>query len=115
MASGESAVNKFCAEELSGMIAEVMPVIGSIGDACDCEGNFNCDDDCDGSDAAIFKADYGRMEYDKPCSVDNPCKGNFDCDEDVDGTDAAILKADFGRGQYENPCPVCVVKKECSN
>ena len=32
------------------------------GNACECEGNFNCsvDRDVDGSDASTFKADFGR-------------------------------------------------------
>ena len=31
-----------------------------------CEGNFNCDGDVDGTDAAVFKADFGRGEYNNP-------------------------------------------------
>ena len=31
-----------------------------IGDACECEGDFNADGDVDSSDAAKFKADFGR-------------------------------------------------------
>jgi hypothetical protein len=101
-------------ETLSTMIAEVMPVIGSIGDGCDCEGNFNCDDDCDGSDAHIFKLSFGRSSLMTPCSMDNPCNGDNDCDGDVDGVDAYTFKQDFGRSQFNNACPVCVVKKQCS-
>ena len=86
------------------------PVVGNgCGDACDCEGNFNADvdDDVDGSDAAVFKADFGRGGYNNPCSNSEPCNGDFDCDTDIDGSDAAIFKADFGRGGYNNPCPAC--------
>jgi hypothetical protein len=101
-------------EELRAMIAEVMPVIGSIGDGCDCEGNFNCDDDCDGSDAYIFKLSFGRSSLLTPCTTDNPCNGDTDCDGDVDGVDAFTFKQDFGRNQLNNACPVCVVKKQCS-
>jgi len=46
------------------------PIVGNgCGDACDCEGNFNAheDDDVDGSDAAVFKADFGRGGYNNPC------------------------------------------------
>ena len=37
-----------------------------------CNGNFDYDQDVDGTDAAIFKADFGRMEYDRPCPPDGP-------------------------------------------
>jgi len=78
-----------------------------IGDACDCEGNFNGDSDCDGSDAASFKADFGRNPMSDPCTTVNPCNGDFSCDGDVDGSDAALFKQDFGRSQFQNPCPAC--------
>lgn len=32
-----------------------------------CEGNFDCDQDVDGTDAAAFKADFGRDQYNNPC------------------------------------------------
>ena len=96
------------------MIAEVMPAIGSIGDACDCEGNFDCDDDCDGTDAHTFKLSYGRSSLLTPCTMDNPCNGDNDCDGDVDGFDAYTFKQGFGRSQLNNPCPICVVKESCS-
>ena len=86
----------------------------NIGDACECEGNFDCDEDCDGTDAATFKADFGRGGYNNPCATGTPCNGDFDCDEDVDGSDAALFKADFGRGGYTNPCPTCVVEEWCA-
>jgi hypothetical protein len=38
-----------------------------LGDACDCEGNFDCDEDVDGSDAAKFKEDFGRSTFKNPC------------------------------------------------
>ena len=37
-----------------------------------CEGNFDYDYDCDGSDAALFKQDFGRGEYNNPCPPDGP-------------------------------------------
>ena len=85
------------------------------GDACECEGNFNpdVDDDVDGSDAALFKADFGRGGYSSPCSTGDPCDGDFDCDSDVDGSDAALFKSDFGRGGYNNPCPYCPTDPWC--
>jgi hypothetical protein len=41
------------------------PQGNGIGDACDCEGNFNCtaDQNVDGMDAATFKADYDRDQW----------------------------------------------------
>jgi len=85
-----------------------------IGDACDCEGNFDCDEDCDGTDAATFKIDFGRSTFSNPCNNDAPCNGDFDCDNDCDGTDAAKFKEDFGRSNFSNPCPICTVGDWCS-
>jgi hypothetical protein len=76
-------------------------------DACACEGDFDCDGDVDGTDAATFKYDFGRSEYNAPCSNEDPCNGDFDCDGDVDGTDTSFLTSDFGRGPFANPCPPC--------
>ena len=67
---------------------DTFPLGGNyIGDACECEGNFNPDedDDVDGSDAAIFKADFGRGGYTNGgWESGNPCNGDFDCDTDVE-------------------------------
>ena len=84
-----------------------------IGDACDCEGNFDCDGDVDGSDASTFKGDFGRSGFHDPCESGNPCNGDFDCDGDVDGSDATILKQDFGRSSFLNLCPACEVEEWC--
>jgi len=86
----------------------------NIGDACECEGDFDCDIDCDGTDAATFKTDFGRSMFSAPCSVTNPCNGDFTCDRDVDGTDAAIFKEAFGRSMFYNPCPACAIGIYCS-
>jgi hypothetical protein len=32
-----------------------------------CEGNFDCDEDVDGTDAAVFKSDFGRSPFSDPC------------------------------------------------
>ena len=32
-----------------------------------CEGNFDCDGDVDGTDAAVFKEDFGRSAFKNPC------------------------------------------------
>ena len=37
-----------------------------------CEGNFDYDDDQDGSDAFTFKTDFGRSSFDNPCPPDGP-------------------------------------------
>jgi hypothetical protein len=79
-----------------------------------CEGNFDCDYDCDGSDALNFKIDFGRSPFSNPCESGNPCNGDFDCDEDVDGSDARTFKQDFGRSPFSNPCPPCLTGVWCS-
>jgi hypothetical protein len=56
-----------------------------------CDGDFDGDNDVDGSDLAVFAADFGRTD----CSGD--CEGDFDGDGDVDGSDLAVFAADFGR------------------
>jgi hypothetical protein len=78
-----------------------------IGNRCECEGNFDCDQDCDGSDAATFKIDFGRNEFFEKCTAGEPCNGDFDCDGDCDGTDAARFKQDFGRSEFSDSCPEC--------
>jgi hypothetical protein len=58
-----------------------------------CEGDFEPDGDVDGSDLAVFAADFGRID----CASGPPCEGDFDKDNDVDGSDLVIFAADFGR------------------
>ena len=58
-----------------------------------CKADFDHDGDVDGSDLAIFAADFGRTN----CHSGDPCEGNFDEDNDVDGSDLAVFAADFGR------------------
>jgi hypothetical protein len=72
---------------------------------CECEGNFDGDEDQDGSDAFDFKVDFGRSPLRNPCEIGNPCNGDFDCDNDCDGSDAFTFKEDFGRSPLGNPCP----------
>ena len=91
-----------------------LPGGNGIGDACECEGDFDCDGDVDGWDGMFFKADLGRSAFFNSCTHnDDPCNGDFDCDGDVDGIDAALFKLDFGRNQFSNPCPACEVGKWC--
>jgi hypothetical protein len=84
-----------------------------IGDACECEGDFACDGDVDGSDASTFKSDFGRSVIVHPCIDRDTCNGDFSCDGDVDGTDASLFKSDFGRSSIQNPCPGCVQGEWC--
>ena len=59
----------------------------------ECEGDFEPDGDVDGSDLAVFAADFGRTN----CDAEPICAGNFDNDNDVDVSDFAVFTADFGR------------------
>jgi hypothetical protein len=58
-----------------------------------CQGDFDLDQDVDGSDLATFAGDFGRTN----CFNLPACEGDFDSDGDVDGSDLAIFAADFGR------------------
>lgn len=66
-----------------------------------CDGDFDHDGDVDGSDLAVFAADFGRTDCCEP-NVEL-CEGDFDVDGDVDGSDLAVFAADFGR----TDCPSC--------
>jgi hypothetical protein len=63
------------------------PQGNAIGDACDCEPDFDCDGDVDAFDIDDFLTDYGRNSYVIPCESGNPCRGDFACDGDVDAFD----------------------------
>lgn len=105
-----------CASASNPTQADTYPPDGNeIGDACDCEGNFTCDADVDGSDASTFKTDFGRSTILHPCIAGDTCNGDFSCDGDVDGSDASLFKQDFGRSSIQNTCPACVAVVEwCS-
>ncbi len=81
------------------------PPGNKYGNACECEGNFDRDQDVDGSDAFVFKEDFGRYPIKNPCTDEAPCYGDFEEDADVDGSDAIKFKEDFGRGNDRNTCP----------
>jgi hypothetical protein len=89
------------------------PQGNGIGDACDCEGNFDCDEDVDAEDLTEFLNHFGRGAYNLPCTNLDPCNGDFTCDGDVDATDVTKFPEDFGRNQYNNPCPQCEVGTWC--
>jgi hypothetical protein len=89
------------------------PQGNSIGDACDCEPDFDCDGDVDTFDMVTFLTDFGRGGYVNPCTSGNPCTGDFSCDGDVDTFDMVTFLEDFGRGFYVDPCPACEVGDWC--
>ena len=84
------------------------------GDACECEGNFDGDEDVDGGDASLFKTDFGRSPFTNECEFIDSCTGDFDCDGDADGTDASLFKTDFGRSQFSSPCPASETVPWCT-
>jgi len=78
-----------------------------------CAGDFDFDGDTDGSDLAIFAAEFGRID----CSSSNRCSADFDDNGDVDESDLAIFAADYGRTDcsiagggadlFTNKCSFC--------
>jgi len=45
------------------LLLAVSPVMAQVDY---CEGNFDCDQDVDGSDASLFKTDFGRSAFSDP-------------------------------------------------
>ena len=84
-----------------------------IGDACDCEADFNCDVNVDAADVDAFLTDFGRSTFNNPCTNGNPCNGDFDCNVNVDAADVSKFLEDFGRSVFNNPCPACVPGAWC--
>ena len=85
----------------------------NIGDACDCEGDFNCDGNVDAIDVTSFLYDFGRNTFNDPCSSDYPCTGDVNCDTNVDAADVTKFLEDFGRNTFNDPCPACTEGKWC--
>ena len=82
------------------------PQGNGIGDACDCEGDFNSDGSVDALDLGLFSQELGKRTLPtNPCTNENPCNGDFDCNGAVDEADKALFSADFGRAKNRNPCP----------
>ena len=52
------------------LIFFLVPLSTSAQDFC--EGNFDYDDDQDGTDAFTFKTDFGRSSFGNPCPPDGP-------------------------------------------
>ena len=89
------------------------PQGNGIGDACDCESDFDCDQDVDAVDVTTFLQHFGRSAYNRPCVNGDQCKGDFSCDGDVDANDVTVFLEDFGRSQYYKRCPACEVGNWC--
>ena len=85
----------------------------SIADACECEADFNCDGNVDAIDVMSFLTDFGRNQFNDPCTNGDPCNGDFTCDGNVDASDVTKFLEDFGRNQFNNPCPACVAENWC--
>ena len=97
-----------CPNHYNPLQEDTFPPQGNgIGDACDCEGDFNCDGNVDAADVTEFLNHFGRSQYNRPCSSEDPCKGDFSCNGNVDAEDVPKFLEDFGRSQYNNPCPAC--------
>ena len=86
-----------------------------IGDACECESDFNCDGAVDPGDMDKLLEDFGRSEFFNECTNDNPCYGDFNCDKNVDVPDMLKFLEDFGRSEfkYNTRCPDCEVGNWC--
>jgi len=89
------------------------PQGNDIGDACDCEADFDCDGNVDADDARAFITDFGRHPFCCRCTNENPCSGDFNCDKMVAADDVRKFLEDFGRSQFNNPCPSCVQGAWC--
>jgi hypothetical protein len=89
------------------------PQGNAIGDACDCESDFNCDGTVDATDVTNFLTDFGRSTFFNPCTNASPCNGDIDCNVNVDANDVDKFLEHFGRSQFFNPCPACVVGAWC--
>ena len=108
---GEDGNGELYIVDLGGEIFKLCPPAGCT---LLCKGNFDCDADVDGSDASLFKNDFGRSTISNPCTNQLPCQGDFNCDQDADGSDASIFKSDFGRSTLIDPCPPCTSAPWCA-
>ena len=89
------------------------PQGNGIGDACDCEADFDCSGSVDSADVTSFLIDFGRSEFTNPCTNESPCNGDIDCSSAVDAADVTKFLEDFGRSEFFNPCPACEVGTWC--
>jgi hypothetical protein len=84
-----------------------------IGDACDCECDFDCSGGVDAADVDAFLTDFGRSAFNNPCTNEAPCNGDSNCDSNVAADDVDKFLEDFGRSVFNNPCPACVPGAWC--
>ena len=91
---------------------DTIPLGGNnCGDACECEGNFDFDNDVDGNDLFKYAQDYGRVDC---VDADPPCYGDFNCNGNVDGSDLHRFVSDYGRWSGgDRPCPYCPTDPWC--
>jgi hypothetical protein len=85
-----------------------------IGDACECEGDFDCNGNVEATDVNLFLIDFGRNQFFNKCTDLSSCNGDFNCDGNVDATDVTKFLEDFGRNTFNDPCPSCVAGVWCS-
>jgi len=87
--------------------ADNYPLGGNgVGDACECEGDFDDNGNVDAADQPLIALDFGRnIHGPNPCTAADPCNGDFNCDGNVDAADIVIFSSDFGRNQFNNQCP----------
>ncbi len=83
-----------------------------------CEGNFDCDQDVDGTDAAVFKEDFGRSAFKNPCPdcQENPCPNYYEpcvSNEDCD-SGCCCNEADVDRCHDQTYCE-SVIGAQCIN
>jgi len=111
---GSPYENDNCPDEYNPEQEDTYPPGGNgIGDACDCECDFDCSGGVDANDVTAFLTDFGRSTYNNPCTNADPCNGDVDCNANVDANDVTMFLQDFGRSQYNNPCPPCVAGPWC--
>jgi hypothetical protein len=77
-----------------------------------CEGDLDCDQDVDGTDAGVFKEDFGRNLINNPCPACNPCPYDMvDC-----GTKCVDPMTDEGFCGVDLSClggTVCGATEKC--
>jgi hypothetical protein len=100
----------FCSMEQEDLFP---PQGNNIGDACDCECDFDCSGGVDANDVTAFLGDFGRSTFNNPCTNTTPCNGDVDCNVNVDAGDIVMFLQDFGRSPFNNPCPTCVAGAWC--
>jgi hypothetical protein len=89
------------------------PQGNGIGDVCDCECDFTCNGNVDAEDVTMFLWDFGRSEFNNPCTNTHQCFGDVDCNGSCDADDVTMFLQDFGRSPFFNPCPACVAGDWC--